>query len=203
MGRRREFDVEKVLDAALCVLWCKGYEGASYADLTAAAGVERPALYSAFGNKEALFRQALTRYYEHYLDFIPEALQLPTARGVASHILYRSAELQTRYPDHKGCFGINGALAVSEEAEPVRQALIDARAKGEAQLRERFERAKAEGDLPETVKPDALAAFIMAVAHGMAVQAKAGVSFEMLKAVVEHALSTWPSGTTTPPREPT
>jgi hypothetical protein len=39
-----------------------------------------------------------------------------------------------------------------------------------------------------------LAAFVMAVMHGMAVQAKAGFSREMLDAVVGQALSTWPSG---------
>lgn len=194
MGRHREFDAEKALDAALCVFWRKGYEGASYADLTEAAGVERPALYSAFGNKESLFRRALARYYERYMDFIPEALQLPTARQVAAHILYRSIDLNTRYPNHTGCLGINGAMAGSDEAEPVRQALIEVRAAGEAQLRERFERAKAEGDLPKTAKPDALAAFLMAVLHGVAVQAKAGFSRDMLEAVAEQALSTWPTG---------
>ena len=145
MGRHREFDVEKVLDAALCVFWRKGYEGASYADLTEAAGVERPALYSAFGNKEALFRRALARYEERYVSHMPAALALPTAREVTAHILYSAADLNTRYRDHPGCFGINGALAVSDEAEPVRQALIDFRAAGQARLRERFERAKAEG----------------------------------------------------------
>lgn len=194
MGRRREFDVEEALDAALCVFWRKGFEGASYADLTEAAGVERPALYSAFGNKEALFRRAMARYYERYMTFIPEALQLPTARDVAAHILYSAADLHTRYPGHPGCLNINGALAGSDEAEPVRQALIDIRAAGEAQLRERFERAKAEGDLPETAKPAALAAFVMAVGHGMAVQAKAGFSREMLEAVAEQALLGWPTG---------
>jgi AcrR family transcriptional regulator len=194
MGRHREFDVEKALEAALCVFWRKGYEGASYADLTEATGVERPALYSAFGNKEALFRQALDRYYERYLDFIPKALQLPTSREVAAHILYSSIDLNTRYPNHTGCLGINGALAVSDEAEPVRKALIDARAAGETQLRERFERAKADGDLPETAKSDALAAYVMAVSHGMAVQAKAGFSRDILEAVAEQALSTWPVG---------
>lgn len=194
MGRQREFDVEKALDAALCVFWRKGYEGASYADLTEATGVERPALYSAFGNKEALFRKALDRYYQRYLDFIPKALQLPTSREVAAHILHSSIDLNTRYPSHTGCLGINGALAGSDESEPVRQALIDARAQGEAQLRERFERAKADGDLPEAAKPDALAAFVMAVSHGMAVQAKAGFSRGILEAVAEQALSTWPVG---------
>ena len=74
MGRHREFDVDKALDAALGVFWSKGYEGTSYSDLTKATGVERPALYSAFGNKEALFLRALDRYYAHYLDFLPAAL---------------------------------------------------------------------------------------------------------------------------------
>lgn len=193
MGRHREFDVEKALDAVLCVFWRKGYEGASYADLTEAAGVERPALYSAFGNKEAMFGRALDRYSERYLGYLPKALQLPTAREVASHILYNAIDLNTRYADHTGCLVINGVLAGSDEAEPVRQVLIDARAAAEAQLRERFERAKAEGDLPETARPDALAAFLMAVLHGMAVQAKAGFSREMLEAVAEQALSTWPA----------
>lgn len=192
MGRRRQFDIEKALDAIVCVFWRKGYEGASYTDLTEAAGVERPALYSAFGNKEALFRRALVRYYEQHMDFIPEALELPTAREVAAHLLYRSAELNTRHPEHSGCLGINGVLAGSDDAEPVRQALIEFREAGEARLRERFERAKTEGDLPDDANPDALAAFIMAILHGMSVQAKAGFSRDKLETVVEQALLAWP-----------
>lgn len=193
MGRHREFDVEEALDAALCVFWRKGYEGASYNDLTKAAGVERPALYSAFGNKEALFCRALARYYERYLDFFPAALQQPTSREVAAHILHSAAELHTRFPEKTGCLGIHGVLAGSDEAEPVRRALIDARAKGETSLRERFQQAKEEGDLPDETDSAALAAFVMAVTHGMAVQAKAGFSRERLEAVADQALSTWPS----------
>jgi AcrR family transcriptional regulator len=193
MGRQREFDVEKALDAALGVFWRKGYEGASYTDLTQATGVERPALYSAFGNKEALFRKALERYYEHYMDFFPAALEKPTSREVAEHILRSSVELNTRYADHTGCLGIHGVLAGSDEAEPIRLALIEARASAEATLSARFERAKQEGDLPASVSPVHLAAFVTAVLHGMAVQAKAGFSREILEAVVDQALSTWPS----------
>lgn len=51
-----------------------------------------------------------------------------------------------------------------------------------------------EGDLPETTDCAALAAFVLAVLHGMAVQTKAGFSRDMLEAVVEQALSTWPTG---------
>lgn len=198
MGRPRTFDVDQALDAAMCVFWRKGYEGASYTDLTEATGVERPALYSAFGNKEALFRLALDRYYERHLDYFPAALELPTSRQVAEHILRGAAELHTRYPNRTGCLGINGALAGSDDAEPIRRTLIDARANGEASLRERFEQARQEGDLPESALPAALAAYVMAVLHGMAVQAKAGVNREVLEAIVDQALSTWPSDARSP-----
>ncbi|NRF95620.1 TetR/AcrR family transcriptional regulator [Paenibacillus frigoriresistens] len=194
MGRNREFDMDQALEAALCVFWSKGYEGASYTDLTQATGVERPALYSAFGNKEALFRLVLARYYEHYLDYFPEALEQPTSREVVAKILYAAAELHTRYKDRKGCLGIHGALAGSDEVEPIRRALIDARADGEASLHARFERAKQEGDLPENANAAVLAAYVMTVLHGMAVQARADFSREMLEAIAEQALSTWPSG---------
>jgi AcrR family transcriptional regulator len=194
MGRPREFDLEKALDATVRVFWRKGYEGASYSDLTAAAGVERPALYSAFGNKEALFRKALKRYYERDMNFIPDALNAATAREAASQMLHGAIEVATRHPDHTGCLGINGVLAGSDEAEPVRLALIEARAEGERQLRERFERAMIEGDLPTTADPSVLAAYILAVSHGMAIQAKAGFSRDRLEAVAEQALRAWPAG---------
>ncbi|WP_313570332.1 TetR/AcrR family transcriptional regulator [Pantoea piersonii] len=192
MGRNREFDVEQALDAALGVFWSKGYEGTSYSDLTKATGVERPALYSAFGNKEALFLRALDRYYEHYLDFFPAALAQPTAKAVTAYVLHAAADLHTRYPEHTGCLGINGALACSDDAQRIQQALIDAREAGEAQLCERFERGKAEGDLPTTADCAGLAAYVCAVLHGMAIQAKAGSGRDKLDAIINQVLAGWP-----------
>lgn len=194
MGRHREFDPDQALDAALAVFWRKGFEGASYADLVAATGVERPALYKAFGNKDALFRLALERYSERYWDYMPAALAQPTARQVVADMLKGAVELSTRYPDRTGCLGINGALAASDDAEPARQALIAARADGEAALCARFEQAQREGDLPKTANPAVLAAYFMAVMHGMAVQAKAGFAREKLLAVAKQAMQSLPSG---------
>ena len=193
MGRPREFDLDEALDAALNVFWRKGYEGASYTDLTQATGVERPALYSAFGNKEALFRLALARYYERYLNFFPEALKQPTARQVVQHIFSGAAELHTRFDDRRGCMGIHGALAGSDDVGLIQTALIEARGNGEATLRARLEQARAEGDLPEGADCAALAAFVMAVTHGMAVQAKAGFTRGQLESVAQVALRAWPA----------
>lgn len=194
MGRQRGFDVDQALDAVLCVFWRKGYEGASYSDLTEAAGVERPALYAAFGNKQAMFGKALVRYYERYLNYLPEVLAQPSARQVAASFLEHTAELNTRFDDHRGCLFLNGALAASDDAEPVRQTLIDARRQGQLMLRERLEQAQAEGDLADNAQPDVLAMWLMAVAHGMAVQAKAGFSRQQLMAVAGQAMAGWPDG---------
>lgn len=193
MGRHREFDLDTALEAALAVFWRKGFEGASYTDLTQATKVERPGLYAAFGNKEALFLKVLDRYFERYWAYVPAALEQASSYEVARDVLAGAVDLTTRYPDRTGCLGINAALAVSDAAEPVRIALVEARASGEKSLRERFDRARLEGDLPKTADPAVLAAYLLAVVHGISVQAKAGFPREVLTAVARQALATWPS----------
>src|SRR6202795_3561961 len=81
-GRPRSFDIDRALDRALQVFWRKGYEGASLSDLTKAVGVNRPSLYAAFGDKEALFRKVLGRYLDGPAAYTQEALKQPTARAV-------------------------------------------------------------------------------------------------------------------------
>ena len=193
MGRHREFDVDKALDAALDVFWLKGYEGTSYTDLTQATGVERPGLYSAFGNKEALFRSALERYYAVYLNYFPKALEQPTSRLVAEHIFRGAVELHTRYSDRTGCMGVLSGMVGSDSGAPIRKTLVEARATGEAALLRRLEQAREQGDLPEHANCASLTAFLMTMLSGMAIQARIGFDRATLEAVVKQALSTWPS----------
>lgn len=194
MGRPREFDLDEALDAALAVFWAKGYEGASLEDLTRAAKITRPSLYAAFGDKHALFIRALDRYDSVHMRFMREALDEPTSRGVVERILRGSLEVQTSSPAHRGCLGVNGALACSDDGEAVRRELVKRRAASERALAQRLARAREEGDLPRSNDPAALAAFVMAVSQGMAVQAKAGAPVKKLEAIIEHTLNTWPDG---------
>src|ERR1700747_1473227 len=82
IGRPRSFDVDKAIGAAMKVFWQKGYESTSLTDLTEAMGINRPSLYAAFGDKEALFRKALDRYNDGPAAYVREALEEPTARAV-------------------------------------------------------------------------------------------------------------------------
>src|ERR1700712_982668 len=61
-GRPLSFDRETALENAMHVFWERGYEAASIADLTAAMGITPPSLYTAFGDKERLFLEAIERY---------------------------------------------------------------------------------------------------------------------------------------------
>jgi AcrR family transcriptional regulator len=191
-GRPREFDVDKALDGALKVFWRKGYEGASLPDLTREMGINRPSLYAAFGNKEALFRKVLDRYAEGPAAYVREALNEPTARAVAERLLGGALDLLTDRRNPRGCLLVQGALACGEAAESIRRELAARRAAGEAALRRRFERALADGDLPDDADPADLASYLTTVIRGMAVQAASGASREELRRVADMALRVWP-----------
>lgn len=190
-GRPREFDTGKALDRAMEVFWRKGYEGASLTDLTRAMGITRPSLYAAFGNKESLFLAALDRYAEGPAHYYSDALAAPTARAVVERLLRGAADLNAGPGNPGGCLIVQGALACGDDAAPMREALSARRAKGEAAIRNRFERAKAEGDLPADSDPAELARYVATVLYGMAVQAAGGASRKQLRQVAETALRAW------------
>src|SRR5919112_6033196 len=102
-GRPREFEPDEALARALEVFWNQGYEGASLGELTAAMGINRPSLYAAFGNKEALFRKALDRYVNERMTFMRSAIEEPTARAVAERLLRGAVDLLGNPRNPRGC----------------------------------------------------------------------------------------------------
>ena len=192
-GRPRAFDIDEALDRALKVFWQKGYEGASLPDLTRAMGINRPSLYAAFGNKEALFRKAIDRYVAGPACHVSEALKEPTARAVVERLLRGSIDLVTDSRNPCGCFMVQSALACGDTADVLRQELVKRRAAGEAAFRERFERAISEGDLPPDSDPADLARYVATLMHGMSVQAAGGATRDELLRVAEMAIRAWPT----------
>ncbi|WP_337880556.1 TetR/AcrR family transcriptional regulator [Rheinheimera sp.] len=192
VGRPRAFDMDTALQKALEVFWLKGYEGASLPDLCEAMGINKPSLYAAFGNKEQLFLKAIELYENRPCAFYYPALEQPTSYQVVQHMLCGAAKANADPANPPGCVIVQGALACSESGASVKQALIEKRQKGEVALRERLERAQAEGDLPADADPAALARYIGAVLQGMAIQATSGASCDDLRMVAETVLQAWP-----------
>lgn len=183
MGRPREFDAETALDQAMEVFWRHGYEGATIAQLTEAMGINPPSLYACFGNKEGLLKAALDRYTKLRNVWMDEVVAAPTAREVAERMLMGIADKQTDPANPPGCLLVQGGIACGTGSENVPFELAARRAENEDQLRERFIRAKAEGDLKDTADPAALARYVSAVSVGMGVMASSGADREALRQV--------------------
>ena len=194
-GRPREFCVDEALAQALRVFWEKGYEGTSLNDLTKAMGITRPSLYAAFGNKDSLFRKALDLYETEKLAYIRRALEQPTARGVAETMLRGSVDnvMSVSVNEPHGCMGVITSVACGPESQSVREEVVKRGEAGKRALMERFDRAKAEGDLPAHIDTEGLMRVLIAMLQGISVQANQGASREELDKLVESGLALWPS----------
>ena len=189
-GRPREFDVDLALAAALRVFWSKGYEGASLTDLTEAMGITRPSLYAAFGNKEALFKQALNLYEREKLAYVGRAMEAETARGVAQRLLEGTTENITS--DCRGCLGVIASVACSNEDSPIRQDVQKKAESARQAIVTRMYRAIEEGDFTVPVEPEAITRYLIAVMQGLSVQASGGASREELQRIIDTTLAMWP-----------
>ncbi|WLA62031.1 TetR/AcrR family transcriptional regulator [Bradyrhizobium diazoefficiens] len=188
MGRPREFDAETALDQAMEVFWRHGYEGATIAQLTEAMGINPPSLYACFGNKEGLLKAALDRYTKLRNVWMDGVVSAPTARDVAERMLMGIADKQTDPANPPGCLLVQGGIACGSGSENVPFELAARRAQNEDQLRDRFVRAKAEGDLKPGSDPAALARYVSAVSVGMGVMASSGADREALRQVANVAV---------------
>ena len=191
-GRPRGFDTEEALERAMLVFWEHGYEGASLADLTSAMGISATSMYAAFGNKEELFRKALERYNDGPGSYLVRALEEPTALGVATAILNGTVRTTTRPAHPHGCMGVQGALTTGDSGREVRDLLAAWRNNGCSRVRERFQRAVDDGDLPPQTDPGLLARYVTTLSFGIAVQAASGVGRDELQEMADAALRDWP-----------
>ena len=103
-GRPLSFDRDTALEQAMRVFWQRGYEAASITELTAAMGITAPSLYTAFGDKERLFLEAIERYACGPGGGYPRALEEePTAYLAIKRCLEEAAEELTRPCHPPGC----------------------------------------------------------------------------------------------------
>jgi AcrR family transcriptional regulator len=191
LGRPRGFNTEKALDCAMHVFWRKGYVATTLVDLTAAMGINRPSFYAAFGNKEALFRRALDRYFAGPSRYLEDALREATARATVEHLLRAIVNMLTNPRTPSTCMWVHGALSCGDD--PLQAEFDSQRAAGHTALCARFQRAVIEGDLPKDTDTDALARFIQTVNFGLTVQASTGATRNQLLRVVENVLLAWPT----------
>ncbi|WP_238913963.1 TetR/AcrR family transcriptional regulator [Achromobacter insolitus] len=195
IGRPREFDRDTALLAAMRTFWTQGYEGTSIQDLVAAMGVNKPSLYSTFGCKEEIFREAVELYDRIEGRATSQSLaKAGTAREAVETMLRANARAYVVEEGPRGCMIVLSSLLGAPENESVRAFLADNRLNGETMLRDRLAQGIAAGDLDSSADVGQLAAFYTTVLEGLSIQARDGASVDKLNMIIDAAMLAWPAG---------
>ncbi len=190
-GRPRAYDPQTALQQALGVFWNTGYSGASLDSIATAAGMNRPSLYAAFGDKHALYIKALEQYWEFAAASMREALtdlDLPLTEALQRFYegqlsIYFSGDGQPR-----GCFAIGTATTEAVEDPQIREVLSDRLSRLDADLEVRLQAAKNAGELKGDADPAALAVLASSLLHSISIRARAGKSRAELTELARNAI---------------
>lgn len=190
-GRPRAYDPQTALAKALGVFWSTGYSGASLDSIATAAGMNRPSLYAAFGDKHALYIKALEQYWETASAAMQQALsdtsltleQALTGFYEGQLAIYFSGDGQPR-----GCFAIGTATTEAVEDPQIRDALADRLSLLDAYLQARLQMAIDSGELQADADPAALAVLASSLLHSISIRARAGKSRDELSGLARSAI---------------
>jgi len=192
-GRKLEFDKQQALDAAMQIFWEKGYAGASLSDLTQGMGINKPSMYATFGNKEALFMQAIEHYVENYAKLHEQYLTAPNTslKRRLKNYLMSVIVGQCEEEKPKGCYI---SLCVSEaasESMPDKALQLINKVGNFALilLTEFFEQDGEARKLNLGTSAEQKALFIVSMLHGTAAMARAGKTVGELESVVDAVIT--------------
>jgi AcrR family transcriptional regulator len=178
----RTFNRDEAIETAMRLFWRRGYEGVSVGDLTIAIGIAPPSLYSAFGSKAGLYREALDRYQSlpGALDGLAQAKDLDEA---VEKLLQGAIHAATASPSERGCMVSSGMVECAVENEEAAKNLTDRRRGIRDAIASTMERWM---DRPTA---NTLASYLSAVIQGLSVQARDGASRDELERVADEAIA--------------
>lgn len=189
-GRPRSFDRDAALDKAIRLFWRQGYEATSIRDLTDELGIGAPSLYNTFGDKHALFDEAVRVYDAAYGGFIDAALdEERTARDAAARILAEAPSRYTRDGLPSGCLIVSGDIGTSDAA--VQETLRNLRQAKVVQFTAKIQSDVDTGRLPADTDPEALARYTFAMLSGLAQSACENIPRTKLEQMAKLAFSAW------------
>jgi TetR/AcrR family transcriptional repressor of nem operon len=185
MARTKAFEETEVLDKAVNIFWCKGYNGTSMQDLIDGLGISRSSLYDTFSDKRELFLATLKKYKTEQAAAMIALINnsasiLQTIKELLKGLV--TASIQDK--ENKGCFMINSTIeAAAQDAD------IAAIVKGnmndiEEALTKAIKKGQQGGEINPNYSPRALARFLFNTISGLRVAAKAGVDKKVFDDIV-------------------
>ena len=189
-GRPRAYQPDVALGQALELFRKDGFAATSLDDLSAATGMNRPSLYSAFGDKRELYIKSYARYradaraamIDIFRDELPIRKRLHRIYAVALDI-YLSGEAGPR-----GCFTVMTAASEAVADPDIRAMVLEGFVELDRAFATCFRLAKEKGELPSSADPQVLAQLASATIHSIAIRARARVPRRELETIVSGAI---------------
>ncbi|MEZ5559198.1 MAG: TetR/AcrR family transcriptional regulator [Pseudomonadales bacterium] len=188
-GRPRKFDPDQALNAAMEVFWIKGLAQTSLDDLCAATGMNRPSIYNAFGDKEALYRLALERFCGALDQGLTDTLLAEPDLRRGLHGFFAAA-LDVYYSSDppRGCMVMCTAPVEALVHEDVRKDLRQVLQRIDAVLEQRLNQARKEGQMPDGCDCRLAARLTQALLHSVALRARAGESKRAVQKLITYGI---------------
>ncbi|OBI50967.1 hypothetical protein A5707_14240 [Mycobacterium kyorinense] len=188
-GRPRSYDPELALARARDTFWGAGYAGTSLDELASGMGMNRPSIYAAFGDKEALYLQAVARYADDSRAALAHELAQPRPLADGLRAVYEGATRWYLAGDDgpRGCFLIGTAVTEARHNEKVR-VVIESTFEAFTQLfTDRFEQAERDGELAP-LAPAALAHLATGTLNTLALRTRTGATPDVINAIIDAAV---------------
>jgi AcrR family transcriptional regulator len=189
-GRPRAYDTQEALKRATETFWKTGYSGTSLDSIAAATGMNPPSLYAAFGNKHALYLEALARYWEISLAATREALAQDRPLDESLMLAFEAA-LSIYFSGRgsaRGCFVIGTAVTEAVDNAAIRNSVAAGLRMIDADFEARFRTAHDRGELKPDADPASLAVLASATMHTIAIRARAGARRAELREIARKAV---------------
>jgi AcrR family transcriptional regulator len=173
-GRPREYHRATALARAIDAFHAKGFAATSLDDLSDAMRMNRPSLYNAFGNKEALYREALAHFTAELNEVLSRLLfEEPNLERALLKFYTAAIDAYLAASPPRGCFVFCTAPVEAVSHPEIAAEMRKVLRRVDEALERRFAQARAEGSVAATVDCAAAGKLAQAVLHSIALRARA------------------------------
>jgi TetR/AcrR family transcriptional repressor of nem operon len=172
------------------VFWSRGYEAASVRDLVEHMGINRQSLYDTFGDKHALYLEALDRYREVETRKLFELLESTSLKKALRELFAGVIKGSLcKEEQRRGCFMGNAMSELAGRCEATAAKTSSNMAAVEEAFYRALLRGKKSGEVKEVRDPRAVARFLCCTLQGLMLMAKATPDHKPLADVVKITMS--------------
>jgi TetR/AcrR family transcriptional repressor of nem operon len=145
MARHRNFDVQDVMTRITLLFWERGFASTSIDELMRVTRLQKGSLYSAFGNKEKMFKLALDHYLrDGFFAFRTNESAMETLFKYYSQLIAEASQPKSK---RRGCLIFNSCLEFGNRSSRLHRTVLKKSKEVEGYFRILVEEAVVNGEV--------------------------------------------------------